>query len=191
MLFPRRIRRGIGKGDLLWGALDVSRALQILHNPRYAGAFAYGRTRIAFNAQLRPVQREVKQQDWPVLIREAHEGYIDWPEFERNQHKLRQNLGFSPGERGTMPREGNALLQGRLLCGKCGSRMRVHYENLSGQLRPYYRCTEEAVRGAGKPCQWVHGLAVDEAVGALLLQTVAPAAIEVALAVQDEIAQRI
>lgn len=191
VMFPRRIRRGIGKGDLLWGALDVSRALQILHNPRYAGAFAYGRTRVAFNAQLRPVQREVKQQDWPVLIREAHEGYIDWPEFERNQNKLRQNLGFSPGERGTMPREGNALLQGRLLCGKCGSRMRVHYENLSGQQRPYYRCTEETVRRAGKPCQWVHGLAVDEAVGALLLQTVAPAAIEVALAVQDEIAQRI
>lgn len=191
VMFPRRIRRGIGKGDLLWGALDVSRALQILHNPRYAGAFAYGRTRIAFNAQLRPVQRDVKQQDWPVLIREAHAGYIDWPEFERNQHKLQQNLGFSPGERGSMPREGNALLQGRLLCGKCGSRMRVHYENLSGQLRPYYRCTEEVVRRAGKPCQWVHGLAVDEAVGALLQQTVAPAAIEVALAVQDEIAQRI
>ena len=191
VLFPRRIRRGIGKGDLLWGALDISRALQILHNPRYAGAFAYGRSRIAFNSELRPVQRSVKQQDWPVLIREAHEGYIDWPEFERNQHKLRQNLGFCPGERGSMPREGNALLQGRLLCGKCGSRMRVHYENLSGQLRPYYRCTEEIVRRAGKPCQWVHGLAVDAAIAALLLQTVAPAAIEVALAVQDEIAQRI
>ena len=126
-----------------------------------------------------------------MLIRDAHEGYIDWPEFERNQHKLRQNLGFSPGERGSMPREGSALLQGRLLCGKCGSRMRVHYENLSGQLRPYYRCTQEIVRRAGKPCQWVHGLAVDEAIGALLLQTVAPAAIEVALAVQEEIAQRI
>ncbi|WP_031408399.1 recombinase family protein [Thiomonas sp. FB-Cd] len=191
VMFPRRVRRGIGKGDLLWGTLDVSRALQILHNPRYAGAFAYGRTRIAFNAQLRPVQREVKQQDWPVLIRDAHEGYIDWAEFERNQHKLRQNLGFSAGERGSMPREGNALLQGRLLCGKCGCRMRVHYEKLSGQLRPYYCCTEEAVRRAGKPCQRVHGLAVDEAVAALLLQTVAPAAIEVALAVQDEIAQRI
>jgi DNA invertase Pin-like site-specific DNA recombinase len=191
VMFPRRIRRGIGKGDLLWGALDVSRALQILHNPRYAGAFAYGRSRIAFNTELRPVQRSVKQPDWPVLIRDAHEGYIDWPEFERNQHKLRQNLGFSAGERGSMPREGNALLQGRLLCGKCGSRMRVHYEKLSGQLRPYYRCTEEIVRRAGKPCQWVHGLAVDEAIGALLLQTVAPAAIEVALAVQEEIAQRI
>jgi hypothetical protein len=66
-----------------------------------------------------------------------------------------------------------------------------HYEHLSGRLRPYYCCIEEVVRRAGKPCQWVHGLAVDEAVDALLLPTVAPAAIEVALAVQEEIAQRI
>ncbi len=191
VMFPRRIRRGIGKGDLVWGQIDVSRVLQILHNPRYAGAFAYGRSRIAYNAQLRPVQKGVKQQEWPVLIRDAHEGYIDWEEFERNEFRLRQNLGFAPGERGRMPREGSALLQGRLLCGKCGARMRVHYEQLSGRLRPYYCCTEEVVRHAGKPCQWVHGLAVDEAVGALLLKTVAPAAIEVALAVQQEIAQRI
>lgn len=69
--------------------------------------------------------------------------------------------------------------------------MRVHYEALGGQLRAYYRCYEEVVRRAGKPCQAVHGPAVDAAVGALLLETVAPAAIEVALAVQDEIAQRI
>ena len=191
VMFPRRIRRGIGKGDLLWGQIDVSRVLQILHNPRYAGAFAYGRTRVAYNAQLRPVQKDVKQAEWPVLIRDAHEGYIDWQEFERNEFRLRQNLGFAPGERGRMPREGSALLQGRLLCGKCGARMRVHYEHLSGRLRPYYCCTEEVVRHAGKPCQWVHGLAVDDAVGALVLQTVAPAAIEVALAVQQEIAQRV
>ena len=191
VLFPRRIRRGIGKGDLLWGPLDVSRVLQILHNPRYAGAFVYGRSRVACNAQLRAVQKSVEQQDWQVLIRQAHEGYIDWSEFERNQLRLRQNLGFSPGDRGRMPREGGALLQGRLLCGKCGARMRVHYEHLSGRLRPYYCCNEESVRHAGKPCQWVHGLAVDEAIGALLLQAVAPAAIEVALAVEQEIAQRI
>lgn len=191
VLFPRRIRRGIGKGDLLWGPIDVSRVLQILHNPRYAGAFVYGRSRIACNAQLRPVQRDVKQQDWKVLIRNAHAGYIDWSQFERNELRLRQNLGFAPGERGRMPREGNALLQGRVLCGRCAARMRVHYEPLSGQLRAYYRCYEEVVRRAGKPCQAVHGPAVDAAVGALLLETVAPAAIEVALAVQDEIARRI
>ena len=191
VLFPRRIRRGIGKGDLLWAPINVSRVLQILHNPRYAGAFVYGRSRITCNAQLRPVQRCVKQKDWKVLIRDAHPGYIDWQQFERNQDKLRQNLGFAPGERGRMPREGTGLLQGRVLCGKCGARMRVHYESLAGQLRAYYRCCEEVVRRAGKPCQAVHGPAVDAAVGALLIKTVAPAAIEVALAVQDEIAQRI
>ena len=191
VLFPRRVRRGIGKGDLLWGAIDVSRVLQILHNPRYAGAFVYGRSHKACNAQLQAVQRAVKQQDWKVLIREAHAGYINWQEFERNQLRLRQNLGFAPGERGRMPREGNALLQGRVLCGRCGARMRVHYEQLNGQLRAYYRCHEEVVRRAGKSCQAVHGPAVDAAVSTLLLQTVAPAAIEVALAVQDEIAQRI
>ena len=191
VLFPRLVRRGIGKGDLLWGAIDVSRVLQILHNPRYAGAFVYGRSHMACNAQLQAVQRAVKQQDWKVLIRDAHAGYINWQEFERNQLRLRQNLGFAPGERGRMPREGNALLQGRVLCGRCGARMRVHYEQLNGQLRAYYRCHEEVVRRAGKSCQAVHGPAVDAAVSALLLQTVAPAAIEVALAVQDEIAQRI
>ena len=45
LTFPRRIRRGIGKGDVLWGKLDHSCVLRLLHNPRYAGAFVYGRHR--------------------------------------------------------------------------------------------------------------------------------------------------
>jgi len=193
VLFPRHIRRGIGKGDVLWGALNHSRVLQILHNPRYAGAFVYGRTRGSYNAELKPVQLSVKQENWQVLIRQAHPGYISWQEFERNQLTLQHNaVGFSTTLRGAAPREGSALLQGRVLCGRCGTRMRVHYERVSGEYRPYYCCNENTVRHAGsKMCQWVHGAAVDEAISALLLQTVAPAAIEVALAVQQEIAQRV
>src|SRR5919106_851686 len=192
ILFPRRIRRGIGKGDVLWSPIDHSRVLQILHNPRYAGAFAYGRTRTAYNAKLKAVQLRVRRSDWQVLIPDAHEGYISWAEYERNQVTLERNAsGFSPGLRGRMPRHGSALLQGRVLCGRCGARMRVHYEPLDGRLRPYYVCNEAVVRHAGKHCQWVRGAPVDEAIGNLLLQTVAPAAIEVALAVQQEIAQRV
>ncbi|UUZ65488.1 recombinase family protein [Polaromonas sp. P1-6] len=191
VLFPRRIRRGIGKGDLLWGPLNHSRVIQILHNPRYAGAFVYGRTRGTYNAALKHVQLAVKQEHWQVLIRDAHTGYISWDEFERNQITLRENaFGFSHGLRGGAPREGNAWLQGRVLCGCCGARMRVHYELLSGQLQPYYRCNEQLLRNAERPCLWVKGVAIDQAIGALLLETVAPAAIEVALAVQKEIAQR-
>lgn len=192
ILFPRRIRRGIGKGDVLWSEIDHSRLLQILHNPRYAGAFAYGRTRTTYNAKLKSVQLKVPRSDWQVLIPDAHEGYISWDEFERNQVTLEQNsVAFSPGLRGRMPRQGSGLLQGRVLCGRCGARMRVHYEHSEGTLRPYYICNEAVVRHAGKACQWARGPAIDEAVSTLLLEAMAPTAIEVALAVQEEISQRI
>lgn len=190
--FPHRIRRGVGKGDVLWGTLDHSRVVQILHNPRYAGAFVYRRTRGGRNAQLKSVQRKVAREQWHVLIRDAHAGYIGWEEYERNQVTLKQNeAGFGDGRRGSVPREGVGLLQGRVICGRCGARMRVRYQEVEGHLEPYYQCTEAVVRRAGKLCQSVRGRPVDEAISALLLESVAPAAIEVALAVQEEIAGRI
>jgi DNA invertase Pin-like site-specific DNA recombinase len=193
ILFPRRILRGIGKGEVLWGELDHSRVLEILHNPRYAGAFVYGRRRGSYNADLRPVLLQVKRENWQVLIREAHPGYISWDEFERNELTLQRNaVGFSTNLRGAAPREGIALLQGRVLCGRCGSRMRVRYDHREGRLRPYYCCNEGTVRRAeSRNCQWVQGTEIDAAISALLLQTVAPAAIDVALAVQQEIGQRV
>ena len=190
-LFPRRIRRGIGKGDVLWGPLEHCRTVQILHNPRYAGAFVYGRTRGAHRAN-KHTTLKVAREDWLVLIRDAHPGYIGWEEFERNQTTLKHNAnGFGLGHRGSMPREGVGLLQGRVVCGLCGARMRVRYQAVAGKLEPYYMCTENAVRRADKPCQSVRGRAIDQTVSALLLENVAPAAIEVALAVEDEIAGRI
>lgn len=190
--FPRCIRRGIGKGDVLWGPINHSRTLQILHNPRYAGAFVYGRTRTARTASLRPTTLKVPRENWQVLIPHAHVGYIGWEEFERNQRNLSRNAGsFANGRRGSVPREGVGLLQGRVICGFCGARMRVRYQKVGGKLEPYYQCTEASVRRAGKLCQSIRGRHLDEAIGALLLETVAPAALEAALAVQEEIAARI
>ncbi|MGH8524216.1 MAG: recombinase family protein, partial [Gammaproteobacteria bacterium] len=192
LLFPLRVRRGIGKGDLLWASLDHSRVLQILHNPRYAGAFVYGRTRSARTAELRPTTLKVAREDWQVLIPQAHAGYLSWEEFEHNQVRLRDNAaGFSAESRGSVPREGPALLQGRLLCGRCGARMRVRYDCVNHRLEPYYVCSDSVVRHAGKLCQSVRGTSIDAAISTLLLETVAPAAIEVALAVQQEIGERI
>ena len=190
--FPRRLRRGIGKGDLLWGSLDHSRAIQILHNPRYAGAFVFGRTRTAPHVSAKVTTLKVPRKDWQVLIKDAHPGYIAWDEFEHNEMTLKQNAsGFEPGGRGTMPREGIGLLQGRILCGICGARMRVRYQEVDCKLQPYYMCTESTVRRADKPCQSMRGSAIDEAIGALLLERVAPAALELALSVEQEIAGRI
>jgi DNA invertase Pin-like site-specific DNA recombinase len=45
LLIPRRIGRGFRKGELHFAELTLSRALSLLHNPRYAGAFFYGRLR--------------------------------------------------------------------------------------------------------------------------------------------------
>ena len=180
ILFPRRIARGIGKGEVLWGELDHSRVLEVLHNPRYAGAFVYGRRRTSYNADLKQVQVQLKRENWQVLIRDAHPGYISWDEFERNELTLQRNaVGFSTNLRGGAPREGIALLQGRVLCGRCGSRMRVRYDAREGRQRPYYCCNEGTVRRAeSRNCQWVQGTEIDAAISALLLQTVAPAAIE-------------
>jgi len=194
LTFPRRIRRGIGKGEVHWGLLDHSRVIQILHNPRYAGAFAYGRHRSVPTAAANGTMRTLKvaRENWQVLIRDVHAGYVSWEEFEQNQVTLKQNLaGFTPGDRGRLPREGAALLQGRVLCGICGSRMRVKYQEIEPGLVPYYQCCDEVVRHAGKMCQSIRGSDIDRAIGSLLLETVAPAALEVALAVQDEIAGRI
>jgi hypothetical protein len=191
-LFPRRIRCGFGKGDVLWGPLDHCRVIQILHNPRYAGAFVFGRTRTVRNVNLKAIHHKVEREHWQVFIRDASPGYIDWEEFERNQMTLRQNLtGFGHSARGSMPREGVGLLQGRVVCGLCGARMRVRYQQVGGKLEPYYVCTENVVRRADKACQSIRGCAIDAVIGALLLECVAPAAIEVALAVEDEIAGRI
>jgi DNA invertase Pin-like site-specific DNA recombinase len=191
-LFPRRVRHGIGKGDLHWGPLDHCRVVAILHNPRYAGAFAYGRSRQVYRVGRKHNAVKVKREDWPVLIRDAHPGYIGWDEFERNQATLRQNVAaFAHASRGSVPREGVALLQGRVICGVCGTRMRVRYQQVGGKLGPYYVCTENSVRRADRSCQSIRGNAIDAAISGLLLDRVAPAAIEVALAVEDEIAGRI
>ena len=69
--------------------------------------------------------------------------------------------------------------------------MRVRYQKVTRTLAPYYICSEEAVRRAGTTCQSIRGIEVDAAVERLLLETIAPATIEIAIAVQDEIAGRI
>lgn len=190
-LFPRLVRRGIGKGTVLWGALEHSRIIQILHNPRYAGAFVYGRTRGAYRAE-KMGRLKLPRDQWQVLIRDAHPGYISWEEFEANQITLTQNAaGFGQTSRGSTSREGVGLLQGRIICGICGARMRVRYQMLGDKQVPYYVCTENAVRKAGNACQSIRGAVIDEAIGKLVLECVSPEAIEVALAVEDEVAGRV
>jgi Recombinase/Recombinase zinc beta ribbon domain len=186
--FPLRIHVGAQKGELLWGQPHHSRIIQILHNPRYAGAFVYGRTHTRRKPDGNSVRLKVPREQWQFLIRDVHPAYISWNRFEANQKRLAENtLAFSTTRTLGPPREGPALLQGRVLCGLCGERMGVHYWRKKGRMGTTYVCQEDSVRRGSKVCQRVPGSVVDRAVSDLLLELVQPLTLEVALAVEEEV----
>jgi len=190
--FPRRVHTGPNKGDVVWAGLEHSRALRILHNPRYAGAFVYGRTHTRKTVDGEWIIEDVPREEWEVLIPGAHAGYLDWDEYEQNQRRLRDNCqAYGEDRRKSPPREGPALLQGLLLCGRCGKRMTVRYHSRHGQLVPDYVCQREGIEHAEPICQHIPGAAIDEAAGNLLVEAVTPVTLEVALAVQQELQSRL
>jgi len=191
LLFPRREQSGPHRGDLIWGALLHYRALNVLKNPRYTGAFAYGRTRATKPGRPSGLRHRLPRDEWHTLILDAHPGYITWAEHEENLARLKANSAASGADRRHgPPREGPALLQGLAICGRCGGRMTVRYYMRHGQPVPQYCCQAEGIKRAESPCQRVVGADIDRAVGDLLVQTMTPLALEVALSVQDELASR-
>jgi DNA invertase Pin-like site-specific DNA recombinase len=191
VLFPRRLRAGPRKGELIWGELGHSRTLELLHNPRYAGAFFFGRCRTRPRLEGGYQVRELAREDWLALIPNAHVGYITWEEYEDNERRLRECAqAYGQDRRKSPPREGPALLQGLVVCGVCGGRMTVRYHERQGQRYPDYVCQKVKIEQAGPACQHISGQSIDAAVEQLLLKTLTPLSLEVALAVQQEIAAR-
>jgi DNA invertase Pin-like site-specific DNA recombinase len=193
LLFPKRAAAGPHKGQLVWVHLSLGRASTVLHNPFYAGAYAYGRGRYRKQPDGRYRHEHLPQDQWQVLIRDAHPGYISWQDYETNLQRLRSSakaLGF---ERDAGPaREGPALLQGRVVCGLCGSRMHVHYNiRRKGGMITNYVCAGRTRQYGDPLCQSILGTGIDAAVGKLLVEAVTPMALDLALAVQQEIAARL
>lgn len=189
--FPRRPRYGPHKGELLWEPLLHWRVLQVLHNPRYAGAFAFGRTRSRPQPNGGVAVESLPRDQWMVLMPDAHAGYISWPQFEVNQRRLRDNAQAHGAERRhSPPREGPALLQGLAVCGVCGQRMTVRYHSRKDRQCPEYVCQRHAIEAGIAKCQTIPGVDIDRAIGDLLVQTVTPLTLEVALQVQAELEAR-
>jgi len=189
--FPRRPRSGPRKGDLLWAPLRHWHVLRVLHNPRYAGAFFFGRSR-THKRPVDTVEVEVLPRDeWIALLPDAHPGDISWEQFERNLARLRDNARAHGSERRkSPPREGPALLQGLVVCGVCGLRMTVRYHTRKGRQWPEYVCQREGIETATSKCQSIPGAGIDEAIGAMLVETVTPMTLEVSLKVQAELEAR-
>jgi len=193
LLFPTRAAAGARQGELSWVPLAVNRAANALHNPWYAGAYVYGRSRWRKQPDGRTRREHLPKAEWHTLLQDAHPGYISWEEHERIEQQLQegaQALGWE--RRHSPPREGPALLQGRAVCGLCGNRMHVHYNIRRGaELVPNYICFGRGRDFCDPACQSILGTEVDAAVGKLLVEAVTRTAIDLALAVQQEITARL
>ncbi len=190
--FPRRGQAGAG--EVVWCDLTLGTTLNTLHNARYAGAFCFGRTRTWTDAQGKWHCEQLPRERWRFLKKDAHPGYIDWEQYETNQARLlanQQPRGSGERKTGGAPREGPALLQGLVLCGKCGRPMTLRYHQRGGRMSPDYVCGKTSVEQAQPKCQQIPGGDIDEAVGRLLVESVTPLALEVALKVQGELQERL
>jgi DNA invertase Pin-like site-specific DNA recombinase len=191
LLFPRRVHTGPHAGEIHWMPLQHNAVLKVLRNPRYAGAFCFGRTHTTKHADGSLHIETLPQEQWPFLIREVHAGYLSWQEYEANLAQLRTNRqAHGDDRRHGPPREGPALLQGLVICGRCGNRMTVRYHDVKGgkRLYPEYMCQKEMIEHAEeKVCQRILGAGPDAAIAELLLAQLTPLAIDTTMQVYEEL----
>jgi DNA invertase Pin-like site-specific DNA recombinase len=188
---PTRSWGGARDGELCWEPLHHGRVVAMLHNPAYAGAYVYGRTRTRTNLlpgeapRLKGRTRQVRCEDWPIVLQDAHPGYLTWEQFRRNQHRLDDNRTVRPDDRRGVAREGAALLQGIVLCGRCGRRMSVRY--IQDGRTPCYVCGQAHKERAEPTCATLRGDDIDAAVVRTFLEAMQPAQLEISLAALEEI----
>ena len=188
MTFPVRPMKGPDKGELTWRSLSSNLALRILHNPRYAGAYVYGRTKTYQRSSGGISRARRKRDQWHTLLKDAHPAYISWDEFEANQARLAANASRAAG--GAV-REGCALLQGIVLCGQCGRNFATTYkQKATGNRTPIYVCNRDQLDYGKAICTWIAGAGIDAIVTRVLLENVTPVALQAAIAVQAEIVKR-
>jgi len=132
--------------------------------------------------------RQVQREDWPIVLLDAHPGYITWDQFLHNQQVLDDNRTWRPEEHRGAVREGSSLLQGIVLCGVCGRRMNVRYL-FDGNV-PSYECRQAHAQIAEKTCQTMRGDGIDQAVAACFLEAIQPAHLAVSLTTLDQLQAR-
>ena len=183
------VLRNVDVCKLVWKAPAYHSVVQILHNPLYAGAYAFGRTaqrtRIV-DGRARKVSGIKKHRDeWHVLLRDNHPGYISWQEYEDNQKLLLENAHMKKNCARKSARGGRALLTGLMRCGRCGRMMRVFYGMGKGNAHRYQCRGDDAHVGAGL-CIGIGGVRIDRAVALQILEAVSDRAVEAAIFASEQ-----
>ena len=186
--FPSRLRAPAS--GVIFQPLTASAAIRTLRNPRYAGAYAYGQRGYYRTIEGKKTFRRRAEGDWLACMPGAHPGYITWERYQENLRLLASNGRGYDAARGSPPREGVALLQGRAVCGRCGQYMRARYRDQRGKLESWYVCDRRTDARAEPNCQSIAGPPIDEALGRLVAEKMTPAAVDLALEIRREIESR-
>ncbi len=183
-------RRSNGERRVRWARANYGSVHGFLTNPAYAGAFVFGRTRtekaLDGEGRVRRRTRELPIEEWSVCIPDHHPGYVSWDSYLATRERLRANV-ISPGEGGGAAREGGALLQGILRCGRCGRRMQVAYSGTSGRVARYACVRAHHLHGTERSCQSLGGMRLDRAVAAAFLEAVTPAGVRASAQAVEQI----
>jgi excisionase family DNA binding protein len=190
---PYADTKSSGQYQLLWKLPVYTTVSNLLTNPVYAGAYAFGRTgsRVMIENGRKRVLRGYRKDraDWAVLLVDHHEGYLSWPEYERNQRLIADNAnGKGMMVRGAV-RRGEALLAGLLRCGHCGRRLLVSYNGTNGDVGRYNCDATRSSPGAAS-CISFGALRVDEAVGGEIVRLLQPLGVEAAVQAITECEQQ-
>ena len=178
---PAKSQKAAHERAIVW-KLPLYNVHNILTNPVYAGAYVFGRTtsKVSVESGRKRVRRGLRrsQTEWDVLLKDQHEGYITWSEFERNQRVIADNATGkgSASARGAV-RRGELLMAGLLRCGHCGRKLYVGYGGKAGR----YYCQGARVNHGVERCISFGGLRADHAVGAEVLRVLKPLGVDAAL----------
>jgi DNA invertase Pin-like site-specific DNA recombinase len=175
---------GTAGEEIVWALPSSGRIRQMLRNPCYAGAFAYGKSAsrtVIEQGRARQASRQLKPRSaWKVLLVDHHPGYISWEEYLENQRRLEANVAWTGGEGSGAAKAGPALLSGLLRCGRCGRKLQVRYSGRGGRVPRYVCHGDRGDRGSGS-CLIAGSLRLDRAVVDSVLEAIRPAGIEAAM----------
>ncbi len=184
------ILRNVEHYKIVWKAPAYHSIMQILHNPLYAGAYAFGRTtqrtRVIDGRARKTTGLRKARSEWSVLLQDNHPAFISWKEYEENQTLLLENAHMKKNCARKSARGGRALLTGLMRCGRCGRMMRVFYGSGKGNAHRYQCRGDDAHVGSGL-CIGIGGVAVDRAVASQILEAVSDRAVEAAIFASEQV----
>ena len=179
--------------ELIWKLPVYNTIWHMLRNPMYAGGYAFGKTeariRVVGGRARKTIGHSKPVENWTVLIRDHHSGYITWEQYERNQALLADNAHMKSRMEPKAGRGGRSLLAGLLRCRRCGRMLHVAYSGTRSEV-PRYHCRGAHINHGAAWCISFGGLRPDQAIAAEILKAVEGNAVEAAVEAATRIAEQ-